>query len=209
MPAASSTGRETGNESIQVDELQVHASHGPAKRALHIAADDEVLAVRVNLPECREIARIHPLGRPLALDRDRRLAAPLHDEIDLVLALVAPVTDVACLEPRVKFVQDKVLPEHAEIIVCTLPNTVLKGTNNRKLLQQLRDLSPQAQILVHAEKLVDIPELYAAGAAYVTTPRLLEAADLLNTIQAVDRRLLDQRRKEQDEQIEDRDEVIP
>ncbi len=99
--------------------------------------------------------------------------------------------------------------EHAEIIVCTLPNTVLKGTNNRKLLQQLRDLSPQAQILVHAEKLVDIPELYAAGAAYVTTPRLLEAADLLNTIQAVDKRLLDQRRKEQEEQIEDRDEVIP
>ncbi|HKI69972.1 MAG TPA: cation:proton antiporter, partial [Verrucomicrobiae bacterium] len=50
---------------------------------------------------------------------------------------------------------------HAEIIICSLPNTLLKGANNLKLLRQLRELNPQAQIVVHAEQLHDIPALYA------------------------------------------------
>jgi hypothetical protein len=98
---------------------------------------------------------------------------------------------------------------HAEIIVCSLPDTVLKGTSNRRLLQHLRELNPTAQIIVHAEKLADIPELYAAGANYVTAPRLLEATDLLRVIDAAEKKLLDQKRQEQIEQLEDRNEVIP
>lgn len=98
---------------------------------------------------------------------------------------------------------------HAEIIVCTLPDTVLKGTSNRKLLQQLRELNPTAQIIVHAEKVADIPTLYAAGANYVTAPRLLEAADLLSVIDAAEKKLLDQKRAEQTEHLEHRNEVVP
>jgi len=98
---------------------------------------------------------------------------------------------------------------HAEILVCTLPDTVLKGASNRKLLHQLRELSPMAQIIVHAEKLADIPALYAAGANYVTAPRLLEAADLLRVLDAAEKKLLDQKRQEQAEQLEQRNEVIP
>jgi hypothetical protein len=45
---------------------------------------------------------------------------------------------------------------------------VLKGANNLKILRQLRELNPKAQIIVHAELLTDIPALYAAGADYVT-----------------------------------------
>ena len=70
----------------------------------------------------------------------------------------------------------------------------------RKLLQQLRELNPTAQIVVHAEKLADIPALYAAGANYVTAPRLLEAADLLRVLEAAEKKLLDQKRQEQIEQ---------
>jgi len=95
------------------------------------------------------------------------------------------------------------------IIICSLPNTVLKGASNLKLLQQLRELNPHAQIIVHAELLEDIPKLYAAGASYVSTPRLLEAADLLRTIEAVENRLLDEKRAEQAKQLKDRNEVIP
>ncbi len=98
---------------------------------------------------------------------------------------------------------------HAEIIICSLPNTVLKGANNLKLLRQLRELNPKAQIVVHAEQLHDIPALYAAGANYVSTPRLLEAMDLLRAIDAAEKNLLGDKREEQAEQLEERKEVIP
>jgi Kef-type K+ transport system membrane component KefB len=98
---------------------------------------------------------------------------------------------------------------HAELIICSLPNMVLKGADNLKLLRQLRDLNPHAQIVVHAELLSDVPALYAAGANYVSAPRLIEAADLLKAIEAAERNLLDQKRKEQETELNGRDEVIP
>lgn len=97
----------------------------------------------------------------------------------------------------------------AEIIVCTLPDAVLKGTSNRKLLAQLRELNPTAQIIVHAEKIAEVAPLYADGASYVTVPRLLEAADLLHALETADQKLLDQKRTEQAGRLGERDEVIP
>jgi hypothetical protein len=96
----------------------------------------------------------------------------------------------------------------AEIILCTLPNILLKGASNLKMLRQIRELNPTAQIIVHAEKLSDIPQLYAGGASYVTAPRLLEAADLVGVIEAAEKGLLGEKRKEQNDLLEDRDEVI-
>ena len=98
---------------------------------------------------------------------------------------------------------------HAEIIICSLPNTVLKGANNLKLLRQLRELNPHAQIIVHAEQLHEVPTLYAAGANYVSVPRLLEAADLLSAIDAAEKSLLADKRGELTEHLEERNEVIP
>lgn len=98
---------------------------------------------------------------------------------------------------------------HAQIIICSLPNTVLKGANNLKLLRQLRELNPTAQIAVHAELLTDIPALYKAGANYVSAPRLLEATDLLKVLDAAENKLLYEKRNAQAEQLEDRQEVIP
>ena len=86
---------------------------------------------------------------------------------------------------------------------------VLKGADNMKLLRQLRDLNPHAKIVVHAELLSDIPALYAAGANYVSAPRLVEASDLLRVIEAAEHHLLDEKRAEQLKQLEGRDEVIP
>ena len=98
--------------------------------------------------------------------------------------------------------------DQVEIIICSLPNTLLEGANNLKLLRQLRELNPTAKIVVHAELLADIPELYAAGASYVSAPRLLEAADLLHTIEAAEKDLLEEKRNVQAEQLEARNEVI-
>src|SRR5665213_474893 len=98
---------------------------------------------------------------------------------------------------------------HAEIIICSLPNTVLKGADNLKILRQLRELNPRGKIIVHAELLSDVPVLYAAGADYVTTPRLLEAADLLRVVDAVEKNSLEHKRGEQEMLLQERDEVIP
>jgi len=98
---------------------------------------------------------------------------------------------------------------HAEVIICSLPNMVLKGANNLKILRQLRELNPKAKIIVHAELLTDIPVLYAAGADYVTAPRLIEAADLLHVLESAEKNLLDDKRTEQLEQLEGRSEIIP
>ena len=97
---------------------------------------------------------------------------------------------------------------HAQIIICSLPDMLLKGASNFKLLRQLRELNPTAQIVVHAEKLATLPELYAAGADYVTAPRLLEAADLVKVIEAAEKNLLAEKRQEQIELLDGRREVI-
>ena len=97
----------------------------------------------------------------------------------------------------------------AEIIICSLPNTVLRGASNLKMLRQIRELNPAAQIIVHAELLSDIPVLYQAGASFVHAPRLLEAAELLNTIEAAENKLLEEKCATQVKQLEGRDEVIP
>ena len=98
---------------------------------------------------------------------------------------------------------------HVEIIICSLPNTVLKGANNMKMLRQLRELNPRAQIVMHAELLSDIPILYEAGANYVSAPRLLEAADLLQAIEAAQKNLIEEKRIAQAELLETRNEIIP
>lgn len=98
--------------------------------------------------------------------------------------------------------------QDAEIILCSLPDSILKGSSNLKLLRQLHELNPEAQIVVHAEKLSEIPALYGAGAAYVVVPRLQEAAELVSVIEAADKKLLAEKRQEQADALEERDEVV-
>jgi Kef-type K+ transport system membrane component KefB len=99
--------------------------------------------------------------------------------------------------------------QDAEVIVCSLPNSILRGANNLKLLRQLRDLNKEAKIIVHAELFVDVPALYAAGADYVSVPRLIEAQELCEVIQAARGNLLSQKRADLDSELKDRHEVIP
>jgi len=97
----------------------------------------------------------------------------------------------------------------AEVIICSLPNMVLKGANNLRILRQLRELNPQGKIIVHAELLSDVPALYEAGASFVTAPRLLEAVSLLQVLEAAEKNLVEARRRAQEMVLKARSEVIP
>ncbi len=98
--------------------------------------------------------------------------------------------------------------KHARIIVSTLPNMVLKGTDNLRLLEQVRELNPTAQIIVHAETLLDVPKLYAKGASFVSVPRILEASQLCSVIEAADKNRLAEKRAELERDLNGRREVI-
>jgi len=99
--------------------------------------------------------------------------------------------------------------EEAEVIVCSLPNSILRGASNLKLLKLLRTLNSKACIIMHAELFSDIPGLYAAGADYVSVPRLIEAKELRKAIEAARTNLLPVKRGELDAELKDRREVIP
>ena len=96
----------------------------------------------------------------------------------------------------------------AEIILCTLPNSILKGGTNLKLLRQLRELNPVARILMHAESAGEAREFYAAGASYVCLGRLLEAAEISAALEAASDNLLDEKRAAMLEKLDERDEVV-
>jgi hypothetical protein len=98
--------------------------------------------------------------------------------------------------------------DQARIIVCTIPNALLKGTSNLRLVQQLRELNPTARIIAHAELFEDIPRLYAAGANFVSVPRLIEAQELCAAVQAARENRLEAKRRELDRELSDRREVI-
>jgi voltage-gated potassium channel Kch len=98
---------------------------------------------------------------------------------------------------------------HAEIVVCSLSDMLLKGASNERLLRQVREINPTAKVVVHADSLANAATLYEAGASYVSAPRLLEADDLLAAVEAAAAGALDAKREGQRARLAGRDEVIP
>jgi Kef-type K+ transport system membrane component KefB len=97
----------------------------------------------------------------------------------------------------------------AEIIVLSVPDSLLKGADNEKLVRHVRTLNPAARIVATADLLSDVDDLYGAGADYVTVPRLSDANALFEVIEAAEAGLLQDKRIEMDAQLSDRREVLP
>jgi Kef-type K+ transport system membrane component KefB len=97
----------------------------------------------------------------------------------------------------------------AEIIILSVPDSLLKGANNEKLVRHVRSINPTAKIISTADLLGDVADIYAAGADYVTVTRLSDAHDLFEVINAADQGLLEAKRAELDAQLAERREVLP
>ncbi|WP_454625605.1 cation:proton antiporter domain-containing protein [Bradyrhizobium cenepequi] len=97
----------------------------------------------------------------------------------------------------------------AEIIILSVPDSLLVGANNEKLVRHVRSLNPTAKIVATADLLVDVSDLYAAGADYVTVTRISDARELFSVIEAADAGLLEEKRTEMDAQLAERREVLP
>jgi Kef-type K+ transport system membrane component KefB len=98
---------------------------------------------------------------------------------------------------------------NAKIVISSLPDALLKGTSNERLVREVRALNPSAKIIATAEVFEDVERLYAAGADYVVLARLNLAAELLDAIKATEAGLLADKRAELDGRIAKRGEVLP
>jgi Kef-type K+ transport system membrane component KefB/Trk K+ transport system NAD-binding subunit len=97
----------------------------------------------------------------------------------------------------------------AEIIILSVPDSLLVGANNEKLVRHVRALNPTARIVATADLLSSVNDLYVAGADYVTVTRLTDASELFSVIEAADAGLLEDKRAEMDAQLAERREVLP
>ena len=97
----------------------------------------------------------------------------------------------------------------AEVLVCTLPDAILKGTTNVVHVRQLREINPTARIIVTGDSFAQIDELYQAGADYVRVPRITEATELCAMLAHALGNDLGPRRVEMEARLADRNEVLP
>ncbi|NRB70993.1 MAG: cation:proton antiporter [Xanthomonadales bacterium] len=66
----------------------------------------------------------------------------------------------------------------AEVIVCTIPDDLLRGISNRSLVALLREMNPSAIIIANGISFEEIQHVYDAGADYVYMARLESALAL-------------------------------
>ncbi|WKA30355.1 cation:proton antiporter [Bradyrhizobium roseum] len=97
----------------------------------------------------------------------------------------------------------------SELIILSIPDSLLKGADNEKLVRHVRSLNPTAKIVATAEILANVGDLYEAGADYVTVTRLSDAEELYKVIEAAQAGLLGDKRAETDALLSERREVLP
>jgi Kef-type K+ transport system membrane component KefB len=70
----------------------------------------------------------------------------------------------------------------AKIVACTIPDAILRGTTNLRLLRLARRFCPQAQVMVAADTVSAGVELYEQGADFVYIARLHSARRIAGLI---------------------------
>jgi voltage-gated potassium channel Kch len=98
--------------------------------------------------------------------------------------------------------------EHARIVVSTVSDDYLRGTDTMTLLRTVRRLNPDTRVIVCAETLEQARRMYAAGADYVVLPRVESARAFLAVIEAIEHGMLDALRAKALSDLEERDEVM-
>ncbi|MCK9555467.1 cation:proton antiporter [bacterium] len=69
-----------------------------------------------------------------------------------------------------------------KIVISTIPDTILVGTDNLKIIKHIKNICPQAKIIVTAENIDKALKMYESGADYVFIPRILAAKNIMAII---------------------------
>lgn len=97
---------------------------------------------------------------------------------------------------------------HAQLVVSTVQDSILKGTDNLRLLQAARRLCPDAKAVVTADRIDRALALYEAGADYVLLPRLQSCSEMAAALEEGFRRGFDALAAAQREDLARRREVL-
>ena len=144
------------------------ARRGPGKDVVLLGFFDEASSL-IHEYELSPAGRMHPmLQRMLVIDFNPDVHAELTRR------------GIACKYGDVSNMQTL---HHAEVhdaklVVSTIPDRILRGTDNLRLLRQARTLCPHASVVVTAHGAAAALKLYDAGADYVLVPRLQSAAEM-------------------------------
>ena len=98
--------------------------------------------------------------------------------------------------------------EHAKIVISTIPDSILVGTNNIKLLSNIRSVAPNAKVIVTADSPDMAIELCEKGADYVLVPRVLSAANLMEVLKKFLNDIDEDVMRDELEMLRNRDEII-
>jgi len=98
--------------------------------------------------------------------------------------------------------------QNADLVISTIPDAILKGTNNLRIFRTIRRICPNAKVIVTAEGIRKGLELYEAGADFVYLPRLHSAHDLAIFIERGLQLGFEAEREEALAQLQRRNEVL-
>jgi Kef-type K+ transport system membrane component KefB/voltage-gated potassium channel Kch len=96
----------------------------------------------------------------------------------------------------------------AEIVISTIPDHILKGTDNERLLKKISQLSPDAHIIVTADSPRAAIDLYDRGADFVFIPRIHSSSEVARVIENGLNDGFEKLRDEQLAHLRTRDEVL-
>jgi Kef-type K+ transport system membrane component KefB len=99
--------------------------------------------------------------------------------------------------------------EGAKLVLSTVPDTILVGTDNLKLIKQMKSLCPLAKIIVTAESPAAALKMYEEGADYVLRPNLLAARHLPSIVEHLLREESAALREKEMENLKKPEEVLP
>ncbi len=74
---------------------------------------------------------------------------------------------------------------NVKVVISTIPDTILVGTDNLKLIKHVKNICPEAKIIATAESVENALKMYAEGADYVFIPRILSAQKIMNILDLI------------------------
>jgi Kef-type K+ transport system membrane component KefB len=72
--------------------------------------------------------------------------------------------------------------ENAELVVSSITDEILRGTNNLRLLRNIRADCPRAKVMLSSEHIAQALVFYEAGADFVYVPRLHSASQIADIL---------------------------
>jgi Kef-type K+ transport system membrane component KefB len=98
--------------------------------------------------------------------------------------------------------------EQAELVISSITDDILRGTNNLRMLKNIRAACPKARVMLTTEHIPQALTFYEAGADFVYLPRLQSAPEVARLLKQGVEEGFDKIRADEIEQLSLRNEVL-